>query len=81
MSEAEHDTRSTTGTNLRNLMLLCGKSEVSEKEILDLDKIHYFQLNQDEEWRVDMVKYLLADKCERPLDKKEIEWLEYLCTA
>ena len=46
MSEAEHDTRSTTGTNLRNLMLLCGKSEVSEKEILDLDNIHYFQLNR-----------------------------------
>ena len=81
LSETECDTRSIPGKNLRNLMLLCQKSEISEIEILDLDHIHYFQLDQEEEWRIEMIKYLLNEKSEHPLDNDEKEWLEYLCTA
>ena len=61
----------------------CGKSisEISEIELFDLDNIHYFQLDQEEDWKIEMFKYLLDEKSEHPLNHEENKWLKYLGTA
>ena len=76
LSEIERDARSTTGNNLRLLMLECGISEVQPS---DIDTLPYFQLADDEEWRTEMIKHLLEERQQHPLDNEDLEWLEFLC--
>ena len=79
LSEIEHDARSTTGKNLRLLMLECGRSDISEVQQSDIDTLPYFQLADDEEWRTEMIKHLLEERQQHPLDNEDLEWLEFLC--
>ena len=79
LSQIEQDARSTTGHNLRMLMLQCDKSEVSEVQLADMERLPYFQLAEDEEWRTEMIKHLLEERTQHPLDNEDLEWLEFLC--
>ena len=49
-------------------------------ELSHIDNLVYFKLGEEEEWRVEMLKYLLEEMLEHHLDDEEIEWLEFLCT-
>ena len=79
LSEIELDVSSTTGSNLRNIMLETSKSSIREIELSDIDRLMYFNLGEEEEWRVEMIKYLLEKKLDHQLDSEEEEWLEFLC--
>ena len=79
LSEIELDVTSTTGSNLRNIMLETSKSTVREVDLSDVNSLMYFKLGDEEEWRVEMLKYLLAERLEHQLDSEEEEWLEFLC--
>ena len=35
-------------------------------------------LPEDEEWRAEMLKHLLEERDQGPLDKEDLEWLNYL---
>ena len=69
----KHDVRSTTGSNLKKIMLLSGKTRVEEVDQSDATKLKYHQLNDDEEWKVVTNKELIDVKYGR----KELENLNY----
>ena len=79
LSEIERDARSTTGRNLRMIMLQTEKSDISDIQVSDADKIPYHDLAEDEDWRTGMILHLLEERREAPLDNEDQEWLAYLC--
>ena len=79
MSEIERDVRSNTGYNLRRLLLHTDGSDISKIQLSDIDGLHYFDLPKDEKWWAEMLKHLLNEREQRPLDKEDLEWLDYLC--
>ena len=80
LSEIELDVRSNTGRNLRNIMLETSNSKIEEVELSHIENLEYFKLAEEEEWRIEMLKYLLQERLEHPLDDEEKEWLVFLCT-
>ena len=79
LSEIERDVRSTSGRNLRMIMLQTEQSDISEVEVSDADKLPYLDLPEDDDWRTGMIHHLLEERREAPLDMEDQEWLDYLC--
>ena len=77
----KYDTRSTTGSNLRGIMLLSSKSNIEDISVNDGDQFPYFPRPEDEDWKAEMLNQLIDEKDRGCLDKEEIEWLDYLCTS
>ena len=78
-SEIQDDVKSTTGRNLRMLMIHTDKSHINQLEVSDIESLPYFDLAEDEEWRIKMIKYLLEEREGGPLSTEDMEWLDYLC--
>ena len=85
LSEAASDVRSTTGSNLRNIMLLAGKTSIDAVSVPDADKIEYFKLEDEDTWKVTLATELIEAKA----NSKEIPGfndieldtiLNYICT-
>ena len=81
----KNDVRTTTGSNLRKIMLLSGKNTI--KEVLDsrLD-FEYHKLEEEEVWKESMLKEIIDIQNEEntmeALDNDELtDILEYLCTG
>ena len=55
----KEDVRTTTGSNLRNILLLTNKLHVDDLHPGLVDDIEYHQIEEKELWRIDMVKELL----------------------
>ena len=53
------DVRTTTGSNLRNILLLTNKLHVDELHPGIVDSIKYHQIEQKEMWRISMVTELI----------------------
>ena len=79
LSEIERDVRSNTGCNLRMIMIHTNKSDISQILPSDIESLPYFNLAEDEEWRVEMLRHLLDERERSPLDNEDLEWLDYLC--
>ena len=71
------DTKSVTGSNLRKIMLLQGKSDITELQVDDGDIIEYFSLEAEEEWKVDVLEGIMDGKEDGIAEEG---MLEYLCT-
>ena len=85
MSEAMSDVRSTTGANLRNIMILAGKTSVEDVKVEDVDNLAYFKLNNEDLWKVSTAKEIIEAKAgsmEIPgFELEELEiMLNYICT-
>ena len=80
LSEIEYDTRSVTGRNLRNIMLLLNKNSISEITTADCENIKYFEVALEREWRVELIELLLIERDQGGLDEDDLELLEWLCT-
>ena len=81
----KHDVRSTTGSNLRNIMLLLGKDKVEDIEIRDINDVVYATVRPEDLWKVEMLKEIiqvLNDELHlENLDKEEICYaMNYICT-
>ena len=72
LAEIKSDVRSNTGKNLRMI-------KINNIQMSDVISLSYHQLGQEEEWRIEMVKYLLEKRQEHPLDEEDLEWLGFLC--
>ena len=81
-----HDARSTTGANLRNILLNTDKSDVSELVPDDAFKVKYHIIKSEEQWRLPFI----ADIIEAKNDQLSIpnisdsdldEMLTVLCTS
>ena len=66
LSEIQHDVRSNTGRNLRMLMLHTDKSDISQIVMSDAENLPYFDMAEEEEWRIEMLRHLLEER-EEPL--------------
>jgi hypothetical protein len=82
----KYDTKSTTGSNLRNLLLLTNKNTIDELGMDDIDKLKYCDIEEDKKWRVQMAKEIIDIKSSKlELDNFSTdeldEMLEHLCTT
>ena len=53
------DARSTTGSNLRKIMVLLGKHSIDEVKSDDIDTFEYAPVKPEDAWKIDMVKELI----------------------
>ena len=86
LETSSNDVRSVTGTNLREIMLLVGKTRVTDVCRGDGDLITYFDLKTDDIWKVQMIKELIDIKHSslevEQYGSDELETiLFYLCTS
>ena len=56
------DTRSTTGSNLRNILLLTQKTNNQGLEPNDAINLKYKQISDEEKWKISMIKELIEVK-------------------
>ena len=56
------DARSTTGSNLRNILLLTDKADVRQLEPNDAYQVNYHPINQEEEWRLPFICDIIEAK-------------------
>ena len=85
LEEAMKDVRSVTGSNLRKIMLLVGKTSVEDIKVEDVDTLEYFKLDDDELWKISQIKEIInvkAGNLEVPgFEDDELDTLlSYLCT-
>ena len=79
-----HDTRSTTGSNLRNILMLTDKHKIEDITIKDIDDFCYAPARQEDLWKIDMVKELIEVRAEQfdvpDFSREELDdILEHLC--
>ena len=83
---SKKDVRSVTGQNLRQIMILLGKTSIEAIEKKDADDIKYFPISQEDSWKTDVIKEILEVKSTTvEIDnfvENEIDCiLTYLCTS
>ena len=86
LSHISHDVRSTTGLNLRKILLQTNKVSVDQLGKSDIHSISYFPTPDDEIWKERMAIELLdvrANQLEvEGFEQEELETLlEYLCVS
>ena len=54
--------QSVTGSNLRKIMLLVGKQNVDDLDILDADKVKYNMVIDSDQWRINLVNEITEIK-------------------
>ena len=86
LSFIKRDTRSTTGSNLRNLLLLTNKHSINELKKDDINQIKYNEINKEDEWKVNFIKEIIDIKANQievenfSYDELD-EILNHLCTS
>ena len=58
----KHDCRSTTGENLRKIMLMVNTHNVDEIQVHHVDQMHYKMIPDEDLWRLGIVKELIDVK-------------------
>ena len=80
------DTRSTTGNNLRRLMLLMNKENVDQIDKSDYKHLEYHEIDDEEKWKVAFIREVTNVKFNRfeveGFEQDELdEILDFLCTS
>ena len=83
---SRRDVRTTTGSNLRRIMLLTGKGTVEDLEVKDANSLHYHKVPACEEWRLNLLKELIDIKNEEidvpGIDMYQLDQIiNYVCTT
>ena len=79
LSAIELDTRSTTGKNLREIMLLTDKLSIYDIKTEDADHFPYFPRPEEDAWKTEVIQCLLEEREQGNLDESDLELLNYLC--
>jgi hypothetical protein len=82
----KHDVRSSTGSNLRNIMLLTGKDNIEEVKEMDVADVDYAPVIQEDLWKIQMVMELIDVrdgqlKLENLSNEELEDTLEIVCTS
>ena len=82
----QNDVRSTTGSNLRNIMLLLGKYSTKNIKMSDIDSFEFAPVKPEDFWKISIVKEIIEAKADQidveGFTKQELDKiLEYLCTS
>ena len=79
LSAIEFDTKSTTGNNLREIMLLSNKLCILDINPEDADQFPYFPRPEEDLWKTEVITCLLEEREQGNLDGSDLELLNYLC--
>ena len=82
----KHDVKSTTGSNLRNILLLTNKHKIEEITRDDIQKLEYAPIDEKDKWKVGYIKEITDVKFNKlrveNFSTEELDdILEYLCTS
>ena len=82
----KRDVNSVTGNNLRKMMLMFGKSDISDLCTDDLDKMKYAPVPSSDEWRINLLNELIDVKFGNSLienlNQEEIDdIIQFVCTS
>ena len=86
LSFIKNDVCSTTGSNLRNILLLTDKNNIEEICIDDIRKMVFEEIDDREKWKIDFINEITDVKFNQ-LDVEEFsreeldEILNFLCTS
>ena len=80
------DVRSTTGSNLRNILLKTDKTSISDLVPNDAFKIEYQPINDEDKWRLPFIEDIIETKNDQTMveniDENDLEdMLDVLCTS
>ena len=83
---SKRDARTTTGRNLRMLMMISDKNLVDELHVDDIDSMEYHSIPGNEAWRVGMLKELVSIRENETVvpgmtSEELTEIMNYICTA
>ena len=56
MKAVKHNARTTTGSNLRKILLMTDKFDVDELDPNDADSVKYHPLEKNQSWKVNLIK-------------------------
>ena len=82
----KHDVRTTTGSNLRNILLLTDLFDVDDLHSGLVNTLEYHKIEEKDQWRIQMLKELIDIKhgvvdLQGEWSTEELETiLTYLCT-
>ena len=82
----QNDVTSTTGSNLRHIMLLVSKSKIEDLNPADADLIEYCEIENENKWKIGTAKELLEVQSgtlqlEQFSYKDVKEMLNLICTS
>ena len=85
MNLVKSDVRTTTGSNLRSIMLSAGKNSIEEVLNSNID-VEYHKLEEDQNWKIALIGEIIDiihdEKTIDGLENEELEdILEFLCTG
>ena len=86
LQTVQNDARSTTGSNLRKILIQTNKNNVERLEVEDYSSIKYHELHESEAWKVGLAKELTDAKFGRVnIENMNIDevcnTLDYICTS
>ena len=86
LNTIQYDCRSKTGSNLRQIMLKTGKMNVDNINLVDLQKLTYYETPSSSNWKINFVKELIDSKFGElkvpGFHRSEIEdILKHICTS
>ena len=86
LSFIKHDVRSTTGSNLRNILLLTDKNNIDDIGKDDIHKINYNRIDPKDNWKVGFIREITDVKFNQleveNFTREELEEiLNFLCTS
>ena len=68
----KRNTRSTTGSNLRNLLLLTNKNDIDDITFDDVEKMKYCEPENKDKRRVDFTKEIISIKNNKTSPEKKL---------
>ena len=75
----KRDCRSITGSNLRNILLMSSKDDISDLTRTDIDSMVYMPVPDHDKWRINMVEELINIKRgELLIEEYEAEHIDYM---
>ena len=74
------DTRATTGKNLREIMILAKKHSIDDITLEDSDSFEYFSRPPEDEWKTELLTFMLAERELGNLDESDKQFMEFICS-
>ena len=79
LESIEHDARSITGSNLRNILLKTDKARIHDMVPNDALNIKYHPIKEEENWKVTMIEEIIEAKNNNIEVVDFTEIMEFLC--
>jgi hypothetical protein len=80
LNVCKYSVRSTTGSNLRKIMLESGRDDINQLENINIDVIEYHPLSDEDKWKIPIIKEIIDVKHGRMnVDGFSFEELDEIC--